>query len=72
MVSRFRYYSFKEVHPGCRIPVTCSIGILLIFILISLGPPIAFLTLFGACAASGPIYWLSRMLTIRPRQNHAG
>ena len=72
MVSRFRYYSFKEVELGRRIPFTYLIGIVLIFILISLDPPIVFLALFGAYAASGPIYWVWRRRTIRPRGDHAG
>ncbi len=72
MVSRFRYYSFKEVQLGRRIPFTYLIGIVLIFIIISLDPPIVFLTMFGAYAASGPIYWLWRKRTMRPRQDHAG
>ena len=72
MVSRFRYYSFKEVQLGRRIPFTYLIGIVLIFILISLNPPIVFLLLFGLYAGSGPAYWLWRKRAVRPRQNHAG
>ena len=60
MVSRFRYYSFKEVHLGRRIRFTHLVGIVLIFILISIDPPTVFLMMFGAYAASGPIYWLWR------------
>jgi CDP-diacylglycerol--serine O-phosphatidyltransferase len=66
MVSRFRYYSFKEVNLGRRIPFTHMIGIVLIFILISLDPPTVFLGLFSAYAASGPIYWLWRRRKVRP------
>jgi len=72
MVSGFRYYSFKEVNPGRRIPFTYMIGIVLIFILISLYPPSVFLVLFAVYASSGPIYWLWRKRAARPRQNHAG
>lgn len=60
MVSHFRYYSFKEVNFGSRIPFTYLIGIVLIFILISLDPPTILLLLFSAYAASGPIYWFWR------------
>jgi CDP-diacylglycerol--serine O-phosphatidyltransferase len=66
MVSRFRYYSFKEINFGGRIPFTYLIGIVLIFILIALDPPVVFLILFGAYAASGPIYWLWRRRALRP------
>lgn len=72
MVSRFRYYSFKEVHLGSRVPFTYLIGIVLIFILISLDPPTVFLILFGAYAASGPIYWLWRKRAAGSRRGHAG
>jgi len=65
MVSRFRYYSFKEVHLGRRIPFRYLIGIVLIFILISVDPPTVFLSLFCAYAASGPIYWLWRRRRVR-------
>jgi len=72
MVSRFRYYSFKEVTPGRRIPFTYLIGIVLIFILIALDPPSVFLILVTVYASSGPIYWLWRKRAARLRQNHAG
>jgi len=66
MVSRFRYYSFKEFNLGRRIPFTYLIGIVLIFILISIDPPTVFLALFSAYAVSGPIYWLWRKRAVRP------
>lgn len=74
MVSRFRYYSFKEVNLGRRIPFTYLIGIVLIFILISLNPPTVFLALFGAYAASGPIYtlWRRRAIKRAGGGDHAG
>jgi len=72
MVSRFRYYSFKEVTPGRRFPFTYLIGIVLIFILIALDPPSVFLILVTVYASSGPIYWLWRKRAARLRQNHAG
>lgn len=66
MVSRFRYYSFKDVHLGQRVPFAYLLGMVLIFILISLDPPLVFLLMFGTYAASGPIYWLWRRRTVRP------
>jgi CDP-diacylglycerol--serine O-phosphatidyltransferase len=72
MVSCFRYYSFKEVNPGRRIPFTSMIGIVLIVILIALDSPSVFLVLFALSASSGPIYWLWRKRAARPRQKHAG
>jgi len=66
MVSRCRYYSFKEVNLGGRIPFAYFLGIILIFILIALDPPVVFLILFRAYAASGPIYCLWRRRALRP------
>ncbi|MFQ6004433.1 MAG: CDP-diacylglycerol--serine O-phosphatidyltransferase [Woeseia sp.] len=60
MVTRLGYYSFKEVNLGRRIPFTYLLGIVLIFILISLDPPTVLLAMFGSYAASGPLYWLWR------------
>lgn len=57
MVSDFRYYSFKEVHFGRRIPFTWMLGIPLIFMIISVDPPLVFLLIFGLYALSGPVYW---------------
>ncbi len=47
-------------------PFTYLIGIVLIFIPIALDPPVVFLILFRAYAASGPIYCLWRRLALRP------
>ncbi len=47
-------------------------GIVLILNLIALDSPIVSVMLFGTYAASGPVYWLWRKRTIRPRQDHAG
>lgn len=71
MVSRFRYYSFKELNFAGRIPFTYLMGVVLIFILVSLHPPLVFLSMFGAYAASGPVYWLWRKRTLRPAKDDA-
>ena len=60
MVSDFRYYSFKEINFGRRIPFTWMRAIPLIFMFISIDPPLVFLLMFGAYALSGPIYWYWR------------
>jgi CDP-diacylglycerol--serine O-phosphatidyltransferase len=56
MVSDFRYYSFKEINFGRRIPFTWMLAIPLVFMVISIDPPLVFLLMFGAYALSGPIY----------------
>ena len=60
MVSDFRYYSFKEVNFGRRIPFTWMLGIPLIFMVISIDPPLVFLVMFGSYALTGPARWLWR------------
>lgn len=60
MVSNFRYHSFKEVNVGGRIPFTWLLVIPLIFMLISLEPPLVFLVVFGGYALSGPAQWYWR------------
>jgi phosphatidylserine synthase len=66
LVSRFRCYRFKGVNLGRCIPFTYLIGIVLIFILISVDPPAVFLGLFNVCTVSGAIYWLWRRRYPRP------
>lgn len=68
MVSDFRYYSFKEINFGRRIPFTWMLGIPLIFMIISVDPPLVFLLMFGIYALSGPIhwYWRRRLGTANP------
>jgi CDP-diacylglycerol--serine O-phosphatidyltransferase len=66
MVSDFRYYSFKEINFGRRIPFTWMLAIPLIFMVISVDPPLVFLLMFGAYALSGPVYWYWRRRRGRP------
>jgi CDP-diacylglycerol--serine O-phosphatidyltransferase len=62
MVSDFRYHSFKEINVGGRIPFTWLLAIPLVFMLISVEPPLILLLLFGSYALSGPVqgYWRRR------------
>ena len=60
MVSRFSYYSFKEVHPRGRISFTYVIVIPLIFVLIALNPPLVLFTIGIFFALSGPALALWR------------
>ena len=66
MVSDFRYYSFKEINFGRRIPFTWMLVIPLIFMIISIDPPLVFLTLFGIYALTGPVRWLWRRRRAEP------
>lgn len=60
MVTDFRYYSFKEINFGRRIPFTWMLAIPLIFMVISVDPPLVFLIMFGTYALSGPVHWYWR------------
>lgn len=56
MISNFAYYSFKDFNLGRNVPFAYVIFIPLVFVLISLDPPVVLLTLFGLYAASGPFF----------------
>jgi len=60
MVSDFRYYSFKELNFGRRIPFTWMLAIPLVFMIISIDPPLVLLLIFGTYALSGPVFWYWR------------
>ncbi len=64
MVSKFRYYSFKDINLGKRIPFTYLLAVPLLFMLISLDPPLVFFALFSTFALSGPVYWVWRRRTV--------
>lgn len=72
MVSKFRYYSFKEINMGGRIPFTYLLIVPLIFMLISIDPPLVFFILFSSFALSGPIYWLWRRRSAQRNKQQAG
>jgi CDP-diacylglycerol---serine O-phosphatidyltransferase len=59
MVSRFSYWSGKELNVRARIPWVYVVIIPLIYVIISLAPESLF-TLFAGYAASAPLYWLWR------------
>lgn len=68
MVSNFRYHSFKEINIGGRIPFAWLLVIPLIFMLISLDPPLVFLVVFGTYALTGPLRWYWRRRSRAARQ----
>ncbi len=59
MVSRFSYWSGKELNVRARIPWVYAAIIPLIYVIISLAPESLF-TLFAGYAASAPLYWVWR------------
>jgi CDP-diacylglycerol--serine O-phosphatidyltransferase len=60
MVSAFPYYSFKEINWRERVPFIMIWAIVLIFVGISLDPPIVVFTGFFVYALSGPVLWIWR------------
>ena len=54
MVLSARYYSFKELDLGGRVPFALLLGVVFVFFLISLDPPRMLLAGFGLYALSGP------------------
>ena len=59
MVSKFSYWSGKELNLRGRIPWVYAAIIPLIYVVVSLSPESLFV-LFGAYAASAPLHWLWR------------
>lgn len=59
MVSKFAYWSGKELNMRGRIPWMYALAIPLIYVLISLAPQ-SLLAIFGAYSLSGPLHWLWR------------
>jgi len=66
MVSKFPYWSGKELNMRGRIPWVYALVIPLIYVLVSLAP-ISLFALFGSFAISAPLYWAFRKLTRKRR-----
>jgi CDP-diacylglycerol--serine O-phosphatidyltransferase len=61
MVSKFPYWSGKEVDARARIPWLYALSIPLIYVVVWLAPTSLFV-LFAIYASSAPLYWLARRL----------
>jgi CDP-diacylglycerol---serine O-phosphatidyltransferase len=70
MVSRFSYWSGKELNVRGRIPWVYAALIPLIYVVVSLSPESLF-ALFGAYAVSAPLYWGWRKLFRKKRASPA-
>jgi CDP-diacylglycerol--serine O-phosphatidyltransferase len=66
MVSKFPYWSGKELNVRGRIPWVYALVIPLIYVLVSLAP-ISLFAFFGLFAVSAPLYWTFRKLTRKRR-----
>ncbi|HKU15167.1 MAG TPA: CDP-diacylglycerol--serine O-phosphatidyltransferase [Steroidobacteraceae bacterium] len=71
MVSRFSYWSGKELNLRGRIPWVYAALIPLIYVIVSLAPESLF-ALFGAYAVSAPLFWLWRKVVRKKRVADSG
>lgn len=67
MVSRFAYYSFKDLDLKKRVPFIAVLVILLIFVLVSIETPTVLFAIFFLYMISGPVFALFRWLRKRRR-----
>lgn len=72
MISRFAYYSFKEVGPKGRISFTYVFVVPLTFVLIALNPPLVLFAMSSAYALSAPVWGLFRWRRRRRRAARGG
>jgi CDP-diacylglycerol---serine O-phosphatidyltransferase len=70
MVSRFSYWSGKELDLRGRIPWVYAALIPLIYVIVSLSP-VSLFVLFGAYALSAPLHWVWRKVVKRKRSPEA-
>ena len=71
MVSRVRYYSFKEFDLRGRVPFVAVLAVVLIFVLVSIDPPQVLFGAFLLYALSGPVMTVA-LLQKRRRERRAG
>jgi CDP-diacylglycerol--serine O-phosphatidyltransferase len=68
MMSRFSYYSFKQVNLSGRVRFAQLLAIPLTLMVISIDPPIVLFLLALSYASSGPLLWLWRRFRRMQRQ----
>jgi CDP-diacylglycerol--serine O-phosphatidyltransferase len=68
MVSTIPYYSFKDIDLKNHVPFIAILVLLLIFVGISIYPPLVLLIGFGLFVLSGPLLWLRHRWTIFRRR----
>jgi len=65
MVSNFRYHSFKELDVRGKVPFIVIVGMMLVFAVVVVHPPLVLFLIFLAYAVSGP--WLTLVQRRRRR-----
>lgn len=72
MVSSFRYYSFKDIDLKGHVPFVAVLAFLIIFVCVSIYPPLVLLVGFALYVLSGPTMSLRRRYLVwRKSKRHA-
>jgi len=72
MVSNLRYQSFKGLDANRRVPFVAMFITLMVFILVTVNPPVVLFTLAFLYAVSGPIFWVWSKLKPKRRLESLG
>ena len=72
MVSRFSYYSFKDLDFREKVPFVTLLACILIFVTLSLRPAVVLFSFFFLYMASGPVISLFRWNRKRMRMAESG
>lgn len=60
MVSSFRYYSFKDIDLKGHVPFVAVLAVLIVFVAVSIDPPLILLVAFSLYVLSGPVSSIRR------------
>ena len=69
MVSNVRYYSFKTLDLKGKVPFVAMLIVVLIFVLISIDPPLVLWSVFLLYALSGPVLTIALLIRHRRRRD---
>ncbi|NCA69678.1 MAG: CDP-diacylglycerol--serine O-phosphatidyltransferase [Sphingobacteriia bacterium] len=68
MVSNFRYLSFKQINTQGRVSFLLAVGVMLLFAIIFINPPLILFLMASTYAISGPIWTLLQLRQNRQRR----
>ena len=72
MISNFRYYSFKSIDDGRRVPFVSLFLTTLVCLAVLLDPPKVLFALALTYALSGPVAWLIGLFRKKNEASEAG
>ena len=67
MVSNIRYYSFKQIDFKGKVPFIAILIVVLVFVAISLDPPLVLFVGFGIYGLSGPVLHLREIRSLKKK-----